>query len=218
MATDPYLPTPAWTGRFRAIVADPPWPYVTYSHKGKGRSAEAHYDTMSIADIAALPVRQWAVAYAVLLLWVSKPIPPQAFTVIEAWRFTYKTIGFTWIKTVVARDGGTLFGPPPLRLFFGMGHWTRANPEICLLATRGKPHRLNADVAELIPSPRREHSVKPDEICQRVERLIDGPYLELFASTAAPHRDGWTRWVGKDRAPARRWPSSSYPDAPGAGR
>jgi N6-adenosine-specific RNA methylase IME4 len=204
------------TGRFATIVADPPWPYATYSAKGKGRSAEAHYDTMSIADIAVLPVKSWAAADSVLLLWVTKPILPQAFAVIQAWGFDYKTIGFTWVKTIPDADDGTLFGPPPLRFFFGMGHWTRANPEICLLATRGKPQRSNADVAELILAPRRAHSVKPDEIYDRIEQLLEGPYLELFARNGVD-RPGWIHWVGKDRAPARRWSSNSYPNAPETG-
>jgi N6-adenosine-specific RNA methylase IME4 len=200
---------------FAVILADPPWPYATYSDKGKGRSAEAHYDTMSIDSIARLPVGDWAADNAVLFLWVTKPILPCAFEVIEAWRFMYKTVGFTWVKTIPYEDDGTLFGPPPLRFFFGMGHWTRANPEICLLATRGKPHRIGADVPELILAPRGEHSVKPVQIYDRIERLMgpQGPFLELFASASAPHRNHWTRWVGKDRPATRRWKSDSYPGA-----
>jgi N6-adenosine-specific RNA methylase IME4 len=201
--------------RFLVVLADPPWPYGTYSAKGKGRSDEAHYDTMSIEDIARMPVGSWATDDAVLFLWTIKPILPRAFEVIEAWGFAYRTIGFTWVKTIAYEDDGALFGPPPLRFFFGMGHWTRANPELCLLATRGRPHRMNADVPELILAPRREHSVKPDEIYPRIERLMRprGPFFELFASAAAPHRDNWTRSVGKDRATVRRWKSDSYPGA-----
>jgi N6-adenosine-specific RNA methylase IME4 len=204
------------TGKFPVILADPPWPYATFSEKGMGRSAEAHYDTMPIPAIAALPVAQWAGdKAAVLFLWVTEPILPRAFDVIEAWGFRYSTVGFTWIKTIANEPDPTLFGPPPLRFVFGMGHWTRGNPELCLLATRGKPHRINADVPELILAPRREHSRKPDEIYGRFERLMgsEGPFLELFASSAAPPRLNWTRWVGRDRAPARRWKSDSYPGA-----
>jgi N6-adenosine-specific RNA methylase IME4 len=199
-------------GRFAAILADPPWPYATYSDKGKGRSAEAHYDVMSIADIGALPVARWAAPDAVLFLWVTKPqLLNGAPKVLDAWGFTYKTVAFTWVKTLGAANEPGLLGPPPLRFAFGMGHWTRSNPEMCLLAARGKPHRINADVPELILAPRREHSRKPDEIYERIERLVAGPYLELFASTEAPHRERWTRWAGKARAPQRRWGSDSYP-------
>jgi N6-adenosine-specific RNA methylase IME4 len=200
------------TGKFAAILADPPWPYATYSDKGKGRSAEAHYDVMSIPDICALPVQQWAADDCVLFLWITKPqLLNAAPKVLAAWGFQFKTVGFFWVKTLAAKQQPGLFGPAPLRFFFGMGHWTRANPELCLLATRGNPHRINADVADLILAPRREHSRKPDEVYERIERLVAGPYLELFASVEAPHRAGWTRWIGKDRAPARRWGSSSYP-------
>ena len=79
----------------------------------------------------------------------------------------------------------------------GLGYWTRANSEVCLLATKGKPKRLNADVRQAILEPRREHSRKPDCTYQRIERLVAGPYLELFARTQRP---GWTAWgneVGK---------------------
>jgi N6-adenosine-specific RNA methylase IME4 len=201
-------------GRFGAILADPPWPYATYSAKGKGRSAEAHYDTMSVEDICAIPVgARWALPDCVLFLWTTKPLLPRAFEVITAWGFEYKTNGFTWVKTIASAGDPTLFGAPPLRFAFGLGHWTRSNPEQCLLATRGKPHRLNADVAELIPAPRREHSRKPDEIYERIERLVPGPYLELFSSAEAPHRAQWTHWIGKDRAAVRRWKSDSYPGA-----
>ena len=74
--------------------------------------------------------------------------------------------------------------------FTGMGFWTRANPELCLLATRGKPQRRATDVAKLLIAARREHSRKPDETYGRIERLVEGPYLELFARATRP---GWDR-------------------------
>jgi N6-adenosine-specific RNA methylase IME4 len=73
----------------------------------------------------------------------------------------------------------------------GMGYWTRANTEPCLLAVRGKPRRLNADVRMGIIAPRREHSRKPDGIHERIERLVAGPYIELFACQKRP---GWDCW------------------------
>jgi N6-adenosine-specific RNA methylase IME4 len=100
--------------------------------------------------------------------------------------------------------------------FTGLGFWTRANPEPCLLATRGKPHRSRADVRKLIVSPRREHSRKPDEAYERIEALCEGPYLEMFARSP---RAGWDRWgYEADAAETgqRRWRASSYPDAPQA--
>ena len=73
----------------------------------------------------------------------------------------------------------------------GLGYWTRANTEACLLATRGHPKRLRADIRQLIVAPRREHSRKPEAIYERIERLVAGPRLELFARQSRP---GWTAW------------------------
>ena len=84
----------------------------------------------------------------------------------------------------------------------GLGYWTRANTEPCLLATRGKPKRINADVRQAIIEPRREHSRKPSLVYQRIERLVAGPYVELFARA---RRIGWDAWgdeVGKYREAA----------------
>jgi N6-adenosine-specific RNA methylase IME4 len=189
------------TDKHSCVLADLPWAFATWSHKGKGRSAEAFYDVMDLRAIKALPVGDWAASNCVLLLWITSPSLPQGLEVITAWGFTYKTVGFCWVKSLKNGAGFAI----------GLGHWSRANVELCLLATRGNPHRLNADVRQLIVAPRREHSRKPDEIYERIEKLAVGPYLELFASATTPHRDGWTRWVGKDRAPERRWKSSGYP-------
>jgi len=196
---------------YKVIYADPPWTFSTYSRKGKGRSAEAYYDCMALADIKALPVAEWAADDCVLLLWATDPLLEKAFEVIRAWGFTYKTVGFYWAK---------LRRPAPVyddeSFFTGLGFWTRANPETCLLATRGKPHRLSANVRKLIISPRREHSRKPDEVYPRIEALCDGPYLEMFARTSRP---GWDRW-GLDAdlrtIGPRRWRADSYPEAPQA--
>ena len=80
--------------------------------------------------------------------------------------------------------------------FTGLGYWTRANPEQCLLATRGKPGRLAKDVRRLVVAPRREHSRKPDQIRELIERLVQGPYLELFARETKPGWDCWGNQVG----------------------
>jgi N6-adenosine-specific RNA methylase IME4 len=200
-------------GHYRVIYADPPWTFATYSRKGKGRSAEAWYDCMSLADIRALPVADWAAPDCVLLLWVTDPLLPVAFEVIRDWGFTYKTVGLYWAKLNKSADP-TVYSEGSF--FTGLGFWTRANPELCLLATRGQPHRRHADVRKLIVSPRREHSRKPDEAYARIEALCDGPYLELFARSPRP---GWDAWgieaSGPGLAP-RRWRADSFPDAPAA--
>ncbi len=193
---------------YKVIYADPPWTFATYSRKGKGRSAEAYYDCMSLADIKSLPVPEWAADDCVLLLWTTDPLLERAFEIIRAWGFSYKTVGFYWAK---------LRKPEPLyndrNFFTGLGFWTRANPEPCLLATRGNPRRRRADVRKLIVSPRREHSRKPDEAYERIEALCDGPYLELFARLSRP---GWDQWGSTTEAAAigqRRWRADSYPGA-----
>ena len=178
---------PPRAGAYRAILADPPWRFSTYSDKGKGRSAEAHYDCMTLADIKAMPVADWAAKDAVLFLWATDPLLPRALEVIAAWGFTYKTVAFYWAKLNKGR-GGLVLGQRDF--FTGMGFWTRANPEPCLLATKGRPQRRATDVAKLMIAPRREHSRKPDETHERIERLVDGPYLELFARASRP---GWDR-------------------------
>ncbi len=198
---------------YRVIYADPPWTFATYSRKGKGRSAEAYYDCMSLDDIKALPVARWAADDSVLLLWTTDPLLPTAFEVIRAWGFAYKTVGFYWAK-LNKSSTGPVFGDADF--FTGLGFWTRANPELCLLATRGHPRRRRADVRKLIVAPRREHSRKPDQAYDRIEALCAGPYLEMFARSARP---GWDRWGAecdlREIGP-RRWRADSYPDAPPA--
>jgi N6-adenosine-specific RNA methylase IME4 len=201
------------SNRYRVIYADPPWTFATYSHKGKGRNAEAYYDCMTQADIEALPVGEWAAEDCVLLLWTTDPLLTQALEVIRAWGFTYKTIGFYWAKLNKSAPSRTY---NDASFFTGLGFWTRANPELCLLATRGHPKRRRADVKKLIVSPRREHSRKPDEAYERIEALCEGPYLELFARTPRP---GWDRWGAeadlREIGP-RRWRANSYPQASAA--
>jgi N6-adenosine-specific RNA methylase IME4 len=195
---------------YGVIYADPAWRIDTWSDRGKGRAAESYYDTMTIAAIKALPVATWAKPDAVLALWAHNSMLPEAIEVMNAWGFAYRARGFTWVKTYPDKDD--LFPQLP-RYVMGLGKWTRLSTELCLLGARGKPHRLNADVRELVVAPRRAHSQKPAEIHELIERLAEGPYLELFASRQTPHRPGWTRWFGKDPAPKRRWPSNSYPGA-----
>jgi N6-adenosine-specific RNA methylase IME4 len=208
---DPARPPAFQPGTYGVIYADPPWQIETWSARGKGRAAEAYYDTMGLDAIKALPVGIWASRDAVLLLWPHNSMLPQALEVMTAWGFAYKARGFTWAKTYPEKED-RLFVQPP-RFVVGLGKWTRLSTEVCLLGTRGKPRRLNADVRELVISARRAHSQKPDELYELIERLAEGPYLELFATRQTPHRSGWQRWFGKDPAPERRWASGSYPNA-----
>jgi N6-adenosine-specific RNA methylase IME4 len=176
--------------KFPVIYVDPGWEFRVYSGKHKPRSAERRYDTLSLAEIKGLPVSALAADDSALFLWAVMPELPGALEVITAWGFTYTTVGFTWIKQNRGGQG----------LFTGMGYWTRANAELCLLATRGRPMRLAKDVHQVIVAPVAEHSRKPKETARRIERLFVGPYLELFGRE---RRRGWIIWgdeVEPDRA------------------
>lgn len=181
---------------FPFVYADPAWMFETWGEEGKERSPEEHYDCMPLAEIKALPVRDIVPEDSACGLWVIDTMIPQGIEVLNEWGFDYKTVLFYYVKVGRA-----------LRPHMGMGYWTRANPEICLFGTRGKPKRNGKGVERLILdldpndrtilAPRGEHSEKPLEAYNRIERLLDGPYIELFARHA---RAGWSQWgneVGK---------------------
>jgi len=173
---------------YSLIYADPPWAFKTFSENGHGRSSEAHYDCMSIEGIKQLPVRNWAAKDSILLMWVRDPMLPHALEVIHAWGFTFKTVGFYWAK--LNKSSPELYFTKA-DFFTGMGYWTRANVEQCLLATCGSPKRNHKDVKKLVVSHRRAHSQKPEEVYSSIERLADGPYLEMFSRSS---RSGWDSW------------------------
>ena len=172
-------------GKFQVIYADPPWRFQNYSQKGEGRNAVAHYDCLTQDQLRQLPVSDFAADNCVLLMWAIDPMLPNAINLIESWGFTYKTVGFYWAKLNKTADPASFSAE---NFFTGLGYWTRANVEQCLLATRGKPSRRARNVQRLIVSQRREHSRKPAQIYDRIKRLVDGPYLELFSRGSRP---GW---------------------------
>ena len=137
---------------------------------------------MSIEDIKALPVQSVAAEDCALFLWITFPCLLEGLSVIEAWGFTYKTVAFAWVKQNKKSDS----------LFWGMGFWTRANVELCILATKGRPKRISAGVHQVIMSHIEEHSKKPQEARDRIIRLLgDVPRLELFARQKT---EGWDVW------------------------
>ena len=165
--------------KYSIIYADPPWRYEM--KKGQG-VAENHYSTMGIEEICSLPVQEICEKDCVLFLWVTFPQLPEAFKVIKAWGFCYKTVAFVWIKQNKSGNG----------YFFGLGYWTRSNAEICLLAVKGKPKRVSKKVFQFIVSPLQEHSRKPAEARERIVELMgDLPRIELFARQQSP---GWDVW------------------------
>lgn len=185
--------------KYKVIYADPPWAYKVWSKKGAGRSAESHYPTMDIEAIKALPVGELADKDCALFLWITFPM------LREAWGFTFKTVAFVWIKQNRRSDG----------LFTGMGYWTRANAEICLLATRGRPKRAARDVKQVILSHVERHSQKPEEARRRIEALMgDVPRIELFARASPP---GWDVW-GNEVASTVPDFGTKCPEDTGAGK
>jgi len=168
--------------KYNIIYADPAWYFKTYSNKGEKRSAIRHYNCMSIDDICNLPLMDICDDDCILFIWVIDPMLPEALEVIKKWGFKYKTVAFTWVKKNKKTDS----------YFTGLGYWTRSNPEMCLLATKGKPKRLSKSVTQLIISKRQEHSKKPDAIRDKIVDLCgDLPRIELFARKIYK---GWDSW------------------------
>lgn len=185
-------------GVYRAILADPPWHFrartaLEKSNWTSRRAAEKHYPVLGVEDIKALPVRDLAAPDAHLFLWVTGPCLRQGFEVIEAWGFRYSAVAFTWVKLKRSLDPRQLRVTPTAEsdLHVGLGLTTRKNAEFVLLGRRGNAKRLAKDVREIVLSPVREHSRKPDAVAERIERYCAGPYVELFARSQRP---GWDSW------------------------
>lgn len=181
-------------GPFGCILADPPWSFLTYGKKRTTphRTAADHYVTMTAEDLRAMPVGGCAAKDCALFMWVVDSHLDEAIELGKAWGFEFKTIAFIWCKTTKSGSPGQWgFFPPETVHRIGMGYWTRKQAEICLLFTRGKVKRIGKGVRQIIEAPRREHSRKPDETHERVQALVGGPYLELFAREP---REGWTVW------------------------
>jgi len=179
-------------GYYGAILADPPWHFQTWAGARKSgagiacRASRPAYNTMVDDDIMALPVAELAAPDCVLFMWTCWPVLRRSFAILDAWGFEYKTCAFSWMKGDPYRLWADELTPR-----MGLGYWTRANTEPCLLATRGKPKRIATDIRQGIIDKPREHSRKPDCVHGRIEKLVGGPYLELFAR--AP-RKGWDVW------------------------
>lgn len=166
--------------KYSVIYADPPW---SYAAGGKKRNVTRHYHTMKPEDIYDLPVQDIAADDCLLFMWATFPNLEIALETIRRWGFKYKTAAFVWVKRNRKSPGW----------FWGLGNWTRANPEVCLLATKGNPKRASRSVHSVIDAPIGRHSEKPAETRDRIARLAGGGgnMIELFARQAAP---GWDAW------------------------
>ena len=170
--------------KFSTILADPPWRFENRT----GKMAPEHkrlsrYGTMTLEEICALPVASIAATTAHLYLWVPNALLPEGLAVLSSWGFTYKT-NIVWHK--VRKDGG-----PDGR---GVGFYFRNTTELLLFGIRGKDARTLApgrSQVNIIRTMKREHSRKPDETYDLIERCSKGPYLEMFARGARPN---WVVW------------------------
>ena len=176
------------TKKYGIIYADPPWQYDDPANAGK-RGAVHKYPVMDNRSIEELPVGSLADDDCILFLWATFPKLHEALHVIDAWGFTYKTVGFNWVK----RNKKTP------SWFWGMGRWTRSNSEVCLIATKGKPKRISAGVHSVVDTAREQHSKKPEIVRDKIVELVgDLPRVELFARDRTPGWDVWGNEVESD--------------------
>ncbi|MGH9487209.1 MAG: MT-A70 family methyltransferase [Terriglobales bacterium] len=170
-------------GPFGAILIDPPWRFTNRT----GKVAPEHrrlrrYATLTLSEIAALPVAGLAAPGCHLYLWSPNALLPEALQVMQAWGFRYKT-NLVWYK--IRKDGG-----PDGR---GVGFYFRNVTELLLFGIRGRQRTLapGRRQVNLLLSRKEEHSKKPDAIYDLIERCSPGPYCELFSRRRMP---GWTQW------------------------
>lgn len=172
--------------KYNLIYADPPW---QYNDKGCDGAAEKQYPTMPLKDICALPIKEQIEKDAILFLWATAPLLPEAFEVIKSWGFKYTTLGFVWLKIY----------PTKKEFVKGLGHYTRGNAELILIGIKGKPKIINHSISQIYESPRREHSRKPDELKEIISALVPPYYkkLEMFARTKHEDWDVWGNETNK---------------------
>lgn len=183
------------TNKYDIIYADPPWSYYNdmtvkpdcTTVKGMRRPP---YPVMSSKDIKSLPIESIANDNCILFIWTTDYHLQKSIEVIEAWGFTYKTIGFVWAKKNKSGNQCSMMG----------AYTKKSGCEICLIATRGKDaHKMviNHKIASFIEYPRMEHSKKPDIVRDSIKALVgDRSAIELFGRQAY---DGWDVWGNDEK-------------------
>jgi len=181
--------------QYKILYYDPAWSYQDKALAGN-RGAGCKYGVMSTDELKNLPVNNIAEKDSIMFMWVTMPklVEGTCMEVMRAWGFTPKTCAFNWVKY-----------HKNLKPFMGMGRWTRANSELCILGTKGKPKRLSAGVRQLIETmdepdyypeilqsvPER-HSKKPDIARDRIVELCGD--LTRIEGFARERHDGWDAW------------------------
>jgi N6-adenosine-specific RNA methylase IME4 len=222
MTDPPFAPLPELAGGWRTlgawpfgalqphaydlIDADPPWRFLIRSPRGQRKSPSRHFRDMSLEEIMALPVADLARPDCVLILWTLWTHIPQALAVMAAWGFDFKS-GGAWAKR--SKTGRSWA--------FSTGYILRGACEPFLIGTRGRPRFVSRSERNLIVTPVRRHSQKPDEMHEALERLCPrGRRVELFA--IEQDRPGWDYWGDgqwfKDRWKAGRPPFDLLAEAP----
>ena len=176
--------------KYKIIYADPPWSYKDKLGTDLATMGgyDKYYKGMPLNNICQLPISKICDKDCILFLWATMPLLQDAFKVIDSWGFTYKTVAFTWVKQNLKAD----------TIFKGVGRWVQGNAELVFLATKGKPHRINKDVSQIVLEHRQGHSVKPKKVRDNIVHLMgDIPRIELFARQKT---EGWDIIEGKDDA------------------
>ena len=172
-------------GAYDLIMIDPPWRFELYSGKGEEKSPQAHYETMSLARIAALPVADLAAPGCLLWTWATAPMLDKQIDVMKGWGFRFVTSG-VWVKTTV-ND----------KIAFGTGYVLRNAHEPFLIGAIGEP-KTARDVRSVVMGQVREHNRKPETAYRAAERLM--PKARRADLFSREHRPGWESWgdeVGK---------------------
>lgn len=162
--------------KYHSLLVDPPWSKLQTGRYG----ATQHYDLMPLDEIRALPINELMAEQGHLYLWVTNGVLEEAFQLLHDWGLTYRSI-FTWVK-------------PRL----GLGQYFRNASEQILFATKGKAPVLFKGQMNWGFMPQQDHSHKPEEVYEIIERLSPGPYLELFARQKHPGWNVWGREIKSD--------------------
>jgi N6-adenosine-specific RNA methylase IME4 len=169
--------------KYSIVYADPPWDYKGQKMRGKAGvdsgGAINHYPCMKLPVLKKLPIQGLFDDNCLLFLWTSSPHLNQAIELLDAWGFSYATIGFIWDKVLV-----------------NPGFYTMSQCEICLIGKRKKgkiPSPRGArNIRQMVLSKRTKHSEKPSEVRQRIEEMFPTQNkIELFSRHKIP---GWDAW------------------------